>query len=463
MNKEEYISNFINNNINEIINDKIYKIKYINLTDYYFYFLKSKKILHISFNLNFPFLTFVETIPSSLSDHYDNEIYLKKFFYKSTLLQITQINNDKLIKLTFKKILDNYESIIFFVYLELFTNHPNLIITNTDDIILSARHYTSLNAPRIINNNIKYEFPIKKFNTNNKIFDSINFIDNYENNLQNLIIQKDFKIVFKSIKDNIKHLNNKIINIKKNIDIARDFEIYKDLGDYIYTNFDNIKTDYIFLNNNKYELNKNYNLIDNANHFYKKYKKYKTSIKLNEIFLNETLELLKYFELINNQISSNYNSFEDIKQIYDELLDKKIIKNKVNFKIKNKSSSNPYVIKSNELYILYGKNNYQNDYLTFNIAKKDDLFIHIKDYPGNHIILKKEYINDKNIVTASKLSLVLSNKFSNDIQYTFVKNVKKTKIKGLVNLLTYKTIYTKIDDNDFVFFNNLIKKSSKLE
>ncbi|MBO8461291.1 MAG: DUF814 domain-containing protein, partial [Firmicutes bacterium] len=120
----------------------------------------------------------------------------------------------------------------------------------------------------------------------------------------------------------------------------------------------------------------------------------------------------------------------------------------------------PYIYKTNDVEILFGKNNLQNDKLTFSIAKKDDLFFHTKGYSGSHVILRSKYINDKNIEISCKIALFLSNLYDGEIQFTEVKNVKKSNIKGLVHLLSYKVIY--INKYDYLEIKQIISDSKKV-
>ncbi len=95
--------------------------------------------------------------------------------------------------------------------------------------------------------------------------------------------------------------------------------------------------------------------------------------------------------------------------------------------------------------ILAGRNNIQNDKLTFKTAHKDDLWFHIRNEPGTHVILEShnQEVKEEDIIAAANVAAVLSGKtVKSDIDYTTVKNVKKIKNKnpGLVNYYNYNTI-----------------------
>ena len=102
----------------------------------------------------------------------------------------------------------------------------------------------------------------------------------------------------------------------------------------------------------------------------------------------------------------------------------------------------------NGFEIFVGKNNIQNDKLTFNIAHKSDVWFHVKNAPGAHTILKT---NNKNVpedvllfaasIAAFYSKLSASSKV--DVDYTEIKNVKKIPgaKPGMVTYENFKTIY----------------------
>ncbi|MDD4123944.1 MAG: NFACT RNA binding domain-containing protein, partial [Bacilli bacterium] len=93
-----------------------------------------------------------------------------------------------------------------------------------------------------------------------------------------------------------------------------------------------------------------------------------------------------------------------------------------------------------------GKNNLQNDYLTFTLAKYNDTFFHVKDFPGAHVIVHSDKLNEATIRMAANLAAYFSKaRYSSSVpvDYTLVKNIKKPKgyKYGQVIIKNYKTIY----------------------
>ena len=96
-------------------------------------------------------------------------------------------------------------------------------------------------------------------------------------------------------------------------------------------------------------------------------------------------------------------------------------------------------------YILVGRNNIQNDHLTFKVADKSDIWFHVKDMPGSHVILVTEgkEPTDRDYTEAASIAAGYS-KATGDlvaVDYTRVKNIKKPG-GSKPGFVTYKTNYT---------------------
>lgn len=180
-------------------------------------------------------------------------------------------------------------------------------------------------------------------------------------------------------------------------------------------------------------LNNRFTPIENAQQYYKKYSKLKAAeSKLSRQIL-QTRNEIKYLEAILFAID-NSSEVEDIKQIKDELISEGYIRSKKNTK-KQKHDSKPkslphHYVSSDNLNIYVGKNNRQNDHLTLKFASKDDIWLHVQNVPGSHVIIQnlKRDIPKKTIEEAALLAAFHS-KSRNDkkvlIDYTEKKNVKK--------------------------------------
>jgi predicted ribosome quality control (RQC) complex YloA/Tae2 family protein len=210
------------------------------------------------------------------------------------------------------------------------------------------------------------------------------------------------------------------------------------------------------------ELENKYSIKENANRFFTKHQKSKKAI----IYINEQIEIanneIEYLELILSQIiNANVNDIEQIKQ---ELIENHYIKktnNKTNKNRKEKIEILTYYTSSGTK-ILVGKNNIQNEYITHKLAKANDMWYHVKDAPGSHVLVVDPTNTEEEIRTASILAAYYSSYQSSSsvcVNYTLARWIKK--IPGKRNcFVTYsneKTIYI---DPDIEIINKLNKIKS---
>ena len=95
--------------------------------------------------------------------------------------------------------------------------------------------------------------------------------------------------------------------------------------------------------------------------------------------------------------------------------------------------------------VLVGKNNIQNDNLTFKLAAKDDIWFHVKDMPGSHVIMQTggEEPSERDYTEAAEMAAYFSKATAGPVavDYTKVKNVKKP-AGSKPGFVIYKTNYT---------------------
>ena len=140
-------------------------------------------------------------------------------------------------------------------------------------------------------------------------------------------------------------------------------------------------------------LDENKSIIANSNKYFNDYSKAKRrEEKLNELLL-ETQEETNYLEEMLLYISISENS-SDLNQIRSELFDKGYLRKNVNPKDKKKKSVIKHYIYDNNYHIYVGKNNIQNEEVTFKIATGNDWWFHAKGIAGSHVIVKSDKDND---------------------------------------------------------------------
>lgn len=169
--------------------------------------------------------------------------------------------------------------------------------------------------------------------------------------------------------------------------------------------------------------------MENAKKYFDKYSKLKrTSEALSEL-IQTTRSEIDHLESIQNALDIAVSA-EDLVQIKQELADSGFIKKAKNTP-KERVKSKPFHYRSSKGYDIYvGKNNYQNDELTFHLATGNDWWFHAKGMPGSHVIVRSnnEELPDIVFEEAGRLAGFYSKGRGNEkveIDYLQKKNVKK--------------------------------------
>lgn len=186
---------------------------------------------------------------------------------------------------------------------------------------------------------------------------------------------------------------------------------------------------------------------DNAQRYFKKYARAKSAHANTTRQLEESVRELEYLESV-LQMLENCTTAGEIDETRHELIEQGYIKLKRKSKIKRRQPlTEPLRFISSDGFDIYvGKNNKQNDYLTIRLAQSNDIWLHTKNMPGSHVIIKKSgrEIPDRTLEEAAVLAVWHSKaKMSVNVQvdYTAVKNVVKPpgSKPGMVIYKNYKT------------------------
>jgi len=176
-------------------------------------------------------------------------------------------------------------------------------------------------------------------------------------------------------------------------------------------------------------LDNNFTVRENSVRYFNRYNKLKRTAAANEELRVKTTNELYYLESIINALDMASGE-EDIQAIRDELSNAGYVKRK-NQKQKSQVKSKPlHYISSDGFEIFVGKNNIQNEEISFKIANGNDLWFHAKDVPGSHVIVKTNgnEIPDKTYEEAAAIAAFYSkNKTQSkvEVDYTERKNLKK--------------------------------------
>lgn len=198
-------------------------------------------------------------------------------------------------------------------------------------------------------------------------------------------------------------------------------------------------------------LDESLTVMDNAQRYFKKYQKAKQAAHQASVQLKETRSELEYLQSMSASLD-NVTTLTEIEEIREELRDAGYLK-AVPVKGKRKpilkESSSPEKILIDGWDIYFGKNNRQNDLLTTKIAKADDIWLHAKEIPGSHVVIKNTQnvsVPDHVLEAAALLSAYFSKaRFSTHVpvDYTRKKHVWKLKgaKPGMVHYENQQTLY----------------------
>ncbi|WP_067728363.1 Rqc2 family fibronectin-binding protein [Oceanobacillus damuensis] len=194
------------------------------------------------------------------------------------------------------------------------------------------------------------------------------------------------------------------------------------------------------------DLNQNKSPSENAQSYFKTYQKLKTSKQVVQNEISRTKEEIDYFNQLLQQI--DVAGVEDIEEIREELREEGYLKRQKTNRKKNKPSKpvpEEYVATDGTL-ILVGKNNKQNEYATTKLAHRDDTWLHTKDIPGSHVIIRSKEVSEQTLLEAAELAAYFSksqNSSSVPVDYTTIRHVKKPNgaKPGYVTYENQKTLY----------------------
>ncbi|WP_297136733.1 Rqc2 family fibronectin-binding protein [Terrisporobacter sp.] len=264
----------------------------------------------------------------------------------------------------------------------------------------------------------------------------------------------------KSISIKLDRLYHKQKKIEKELIDADNADIYKVRGElltaYIYMIEKGMKSIEVanFYDENysniTISLNENLTPSENAQKYFKKYSKLKTAKKELTSQIEICNEEIEYLENIMLGIE-NCENLEELEDIKEELIRLGYAKSPHKYKAKKDidlTTKPNQFISSDGFTILVGKNNKQNDYLTLRIADPEDIWMHTKNIPGSHVIIKcaGQNISDETLYESAMLAAYYSKgRMSSQVpvDYTLKKHVKKPSGSkpGMVIYETNSTIY----------------------
>ncbi|NLC54630.1 MAG: fibronectin/fibrinogen-binding protein [Erysipelothrix sp.] len=262
----------------------------------------------------------------------------------------------------------------------------------------------------------------------------------------------------KFVKAQLKKQKRKLLKLNEELDKNQNADIFLKYGDLIITYQNQIKKGMKYTNLVDYEtakpitidLDEKLDAIGNAQKYYKIYRKKTNSLKHLQQQILDTENEIKYFEILTDQLDfADINSAQEMRQ---ELIDNKYIFDKSKFKDKRKPKAPKFLNIEYDVdtTIRVGKNNIQNDYVTFKASSKKDYWFHVQDYHGAHVVVATNNLTTEVTDLAASLAAYYSKaKASSNIpvNFTQIKNVKKIPRAplGMVKIDDYETVFINID------------------
>lgn len=276
--------------------------------------------------------------------------------------------------------------------------------------------------------------------------------------------------LFRLVKRELSRTRTKINRLQEALLEAMDCDKYREYGDLLFAYMHEIvKASKVTLpsfetgEDVSIPLDMRYDIKGNANRYYARYHKNRRA----QSVLQEQIEIcekeIRYFE--NMELQLSFADVKDAMEIREELVKAgylKAQKQKIRRKKKNELPHfDTFVFEDYKIYV--GKNNLQNDYVTWKLAHKQDTWLHAKDLHGSHVIITSSNPNEAMLRQGAMLAAWYSqgrHSSSVPVNYALVKTLKKVPgTQGsFVSLSNYKTIYI---DPDASMIQELIDQHLK--
>ncbi|WP_445509380.1 Rqc2 family fibronectin-binding protein [Rossellomorea marisflavi] len=253
---------------------------------------------------------------------------------------------------------------------------------------------------------------------------------------------------------------NKIVKLERTLQEAKDADRYQLLGELLTSNLYAVQRGMEEVSVVNYydeeggsvtiPLNPQKSPSENAQGYFSRYQKAKHAVQVVQEQIEKATDELAYFEQLLQQLESA--STKDIEGIREELEEEGYLRVRKNQK-KKKANEKPVLesyTATDGTKILVGKNNKQNDYLTNKVAAKSDIWLHTKDIPGSHVVIRGASPSDETILEAANLAAYFSKareSGSVPVDYTEVRQVKKPRgaKPGFVIYENQQTVYVTPD------------------
>ena len=274
----------------------------------------------------------------------------------------------------------------------------------------------------------------------------------YQEQEQKARIKEQCGDVFRTVEKEKNKAIKKLPKLENTLALSKDYHKFKEYGDLLFSYMDEVEKEEVITVPSferdewvNIPIDMRYDLKTNANKYYQKYHKLKRSIEILNLQIQQCKEDIDYFTQLDEQLA--HCSIIDAMEIREELIRLRIMHpKKQNYRTKKKTKPNILCLQKGDFTIYVGKNNIQNNYIISQLARKQDLWFHVKDYHGSHVLLKSNQIDEEQIRMCANLAAWYSkskDSSSVPVNYCPVSSIKKIPgaKMGLVSMKNYKTIY----------------------
>ncbi|SDQ07015.1 Predicted component of the ribosome quality control (RQC) complex, YloA/Tae2 family, contains fibronectin-binding (FbpA) and DUF814 domains [Streptococcus equinus] len=283
-------------------------------------------------------------------------------------------------------------------------------------------------------------FAAVQFDKSNKTFDSLSELLDvfYQDKAERDRVNQQSSDLIHRVQTELDKNIKKLAKQEKELAATENAEEFRQKGELLTTylsmvpnNQDQVELDNYYTNEKiTIALDKSLTPNQNAQRYFKKYQKLKEAVKHLTGLIEETKHTITYLESVETALS--HASISDIEDIREELVETGFVKRRTRDKRHKRKKPEQYLASDGKTIIMVGRNNLQNDELTFKMAKKGELWFHAKDIPGSHVLIKDNLNPSDEVKTdAAELAAYYSKaRLSNLIQVDMIEAKKLNKPTG---------------------------------
>lgn len=283
-------------------------------------------------------------------------------------------------------------------------------------------------------------FAAVPFNNSGQTFDSLSELLDvfYQDKAERDRVNQQSSDLIHRVQTELDKNIKKLAKQEKELAATENAEEFRQKGELLTTylsmvpnNQDQVELDNYYTNEKiTIALDKSLTPNQNAQRYFKKYQKLKEAVKHLTGLIEETKHTITYLESVETSLS--HASISDIEDIREELVETGFVKRRTRDKYHKRKKPEQYLASDGKTIIMVGRNNLQNDELTFKMAKKGELWFHAKDIPGSHVLIKDNLNPSDEVKTdAAELAAYYSKaRLSNLIQVDMIEAKKLNKPTG---------------------------------